>query len=311
MSAAPPRVRPGDTIGICLPAGPVKPGSRAPLQRGLDRLSLFKLRLGPTLTRPREEGLESYLSAPDHERAAELTAMIRDPDIRAIIVARGGYGITRILDLLDPADLVRDPKPIVGFSDATALLSWSHHAGVRGIHGPMAIQLANLPPVDVQRLITMLTDPTPTGREPWALDGIDNPQGGRLVPANLTMASMLVGTRWPLPLDGSIALFEEVGEKPYELDRYIMQLEMTKALHGVAAVVFGDLTRCIDPNPPTGVPDPERAARDMLARRLSMLATPCAFGAPVGHGDRNAAVPFGVACELDAGTLSILEGAVA
>ncbi len=311
MSTAPPRVRPGDAIGICLPAGPIKPGAREQLQRGLDRLSIFKLRLGPTLTGPRDAQLPSYLSASDRERADELIGMIRDPDVRAIMLARGGYGITRILDVLDPDDLRRDPKPIVGFSDATALLSWAHHAGVRGIHGPMAIQLGNLPPSDVERLISMLTDPTPTGREPWQLDGNHGQHTGRLVPANLTMASMLVGTKWPLPLEHSIALFEEVGEKPYELDRYLTQLAMTRTLHGVRAVVFGDLTRCVDPNPPTGVPDPEHAARDTLADRLKQVATPCVFGAPVGHGDRNAAVPFGVECELDRTGLTILEGAVA
>jgi muramoyltetrapeptide carboxypeptidase len=309
----PPRLRPGDTIGICLPAGPIKPSAREQLQRGLDRLSMFDLRLGFNLTRPRDPAAPSYLSADDPARRDELMAMIRDPDVRAIVLARGGYGLTRILGDLDPVDLRRDPKPIVGFSDATALLSWAFHAGVRGIHGPMAIQLGNLPLSDAERLVTMLTDPTPLGRQPWTLEGRgDGGYTGHLVPANLTMASMLVGTRWPLPLDKSIALFEEVGEKPYELDRYLTQLEMTKAMHGITAVVLGDLTRCTDPNPPTGEPDPDDAAASTIIERLSWSATPYAFGAPVGHGDRNAAVPFGAACELDLplGTFTILDGAV-
>ena len=313
---APPRLRPGDTIGVCLPAGPIKPVSRDQLQRGLDRLSMFDLRLGPTLTAPRASKLPSYLSAFDRERADELMAMIRDPDIRAIVLGRGGYGITRLLDLLDPSDLRRDPKPIVGFSDGTALLSWAYRAGVRGIHGPVAVQLGNLPASDATRLVTMLTDPTPLGAQPWHLTtqhSAHHTHRGHLVPANLTVASMLVGTRWALPLDGAIALFEEVGEKPYELDRYLTQLELTKALHGVTAVVIGDLVRCTDPNPPTGEPDPIDAAAKTIAERMDRFEIPCAFGAPVGHGDRNEAAPFGVICELDidAGTLAFLEGAVA
>ncbi len=315
MSAsAPPRVRPGDTIGICLPAGPIKPASRDALQRGLDRLSTFQLRLGPTLTAPRTPDLPSYLSAPDDVRAGELIAMLRDPDVRAIVVARGGYGLTRILDRLDASDLRRDPKPIVGFSDATALLSWAYAAGVRGIHGPVVVQLVNVPASDAERLVRLLTDPAPLGPEAWRLEAHgDGTHRGPLVPGNLTMASMLVGTKWPLPLANAIALFEEVGEKPYELDRYLTQLANTTVMHGVQAVVFGDLVRCTDPNPPTGEPDPADAAVRTIVERMKQFAKPCAFGAPVGHGERNAAVAFGAACELDltTGTLTMLEGAVA
>jgi muramoyltetrapeptide carboxypeptidase len=314
-STIPPRIQLGDAIGICLPAGPIKPSQREQFQRGLDRLSMFELRLGRTLSEPRDESAPSYLSAHDQQRADELMAMIRDPSIRAIVMGRGGYGIMRILELLDPSDLRRDPKPIVGFSDGTALLSWAHHAGVRGIHGPVITQLATLPQHDVDRLVRLLTDPTPLGEQDWTLEraGLEAMSGGPLIPANLTMAAMLVGTPWALPLDG-VALFEEVGEKPYELDRYLMQLELTRALHGVGAVVLGDLVRCSDPNPPTGVPDPELAARDTIIQLLARFETPCAYGAPVGHGSRNAAVPFGASCDLVLGgtsSLTINEGAVA
>jgi muramoyltetrapeptide carboxypeptidase len=295
----------------------VKPGSRDQLQRGLDRLSAFRIQLAPTLTSPRAAGVPSYLAASDEQRAGEVTAMLRDPDVRAIVLARAGYGIARILPLLDPDDLRRDPKPIVGFSDATALLAWAHAAGVRGIHGPMAVQLGDLPASDAECLVAMLTDPAPLGRLPWQL-GVYLGAGARtvrgpLVPANLTMASMLVGTRWSLPLADAIALFEEVGEKPYEIDRYLTQLIATGALRDVAGVVVGDLTRCVDPNPPTGEPDPPEAAMRTVRERLESIGRPFATGAPVGHGDRNAPLPFGAMCELDVQhqTLTIIEGAVA
>jgi muramoyltetrapeptide carboxypeptidase len=310
---APPRIKPGDTIGIVAPAGPIK--SRDALQRGLDRLaSTFTLVVGDTVTAARDAELPSYLSASDAERADELNGMLANPDIRAIVCARGGYGLTRILDSLDPTPLVRDPKPIVGFSDATALLAWAYAAGVRGIHGPVVVQLGNLPILETERLIRLLTDPAPLGRLPWSIETADDGRYvGHLIPANLTLASMLVGTRWPLPLDGAIALFEEVGEKPYEIDRYLTQLEATRALYGVEAVLWGELVRCVDPNPPTGEPDPADAAQRVIVDRLAYFATPCAFGAPIGHGDRNTAIPFGAACELDLDEriLTIVDGAVA
>ncbi|MEO8706961.1 MAG: LD-carboxypeptidase [Kofleriaceae bacterium] len=308
----PPRVVRGQTIGVIAPAGPIKPKARDQLARGLDRLaSAFTVRVGPSIDAPRGADLASYLSATDEIRTAELAAMLADPDIRAIVVARGGYGITRILPRLDPELVRRDPKPIVGFSDATALLAWAHAAGARGIHGPTVGQLGDLADLDVDRLVTLLTDPRPLGEQPWSL--VVHGRGthrGALVPANLSMASLLVGTPWPLPLAGAIALFEEVGEKPYELDRYLTQLALTGVLATITAVVLGELVRCTDPNPPTGEPDPDDAAMRVFVDRFAAL--PWAAGAPVGHGTRNAAVPFGAACELDLdrGVLSILEAAV-
>jgi muramoyltetrapeptide carboxypeptidase len=308
----PPRIARGQTLGVVAPGAPIKPSTRDKLRRGLDRLATaFTVRVAPAVLAPHDPSLPSYLAATDDVRAAELAAMLADPDVRAIVLARGGYGITRILAQLDPELVRRDPKPIVGFSDTTALLAWAHAAGVRGIHGPTVVQLGDLADPDVERLIALLTEPRAPGVRPWPL--VAHGTGthrGPLVPANLTMAAMLVGTPWPLPLAGAIALFEEVGEKPYELDRYLTQLAQTGQLARIAAVVVGDLIRCVDPNPPTGEPDPSDAAARTVLERLQ--GKPCAFGAPVGHGERNEAIPFGAACELDLdrGTLAILDPAV-
>lgn len=312
---APPRIARGARVGIAAPSGPIAPERFA---KGLARLAgAFELEVAPSVTAPRAPELPSYLAATDAQRAEELDAMLGDPDIRAILCARGGYGLSRILPRLDPDRLRRDPKPIVGFSDATALLAWAHAAGVRGIHGPVVQTLDEAPEADVAQLIALLTDPTPPGERPWALFSHDRPHGrgryrGPLIPANLTMASMLVGTRWPLPLAGAIALFEEVGERPYEIDRYLTQLSETGALAPVVAVVVGELLRCSDPRPPAGGADPADAGMRTVLERLAAAGKPAATGAPIGHGVCNEPVPFGAACELDLerGVLAILEGAV-
>ncbi len=308
----PPRLVRGQTIGIVAPSGPIQ---LERLRLGLACLGdAFRLRVADSVTAPRAPGTPSYLAASDEVRIAELTAMIADPDVRAIILARGGYGLMRILPRLDPELLRRDPKPIVGFSDATALLGWAHAAGVRSIHGPMIVQLGDLPPADVRGLITLLTDPRAPGERPWSLRshgrGVHR---GALVTANLSLASLLVGTPWALPLSGAIALLEEVGERPYELDRYFTQLALTGALHGTVAAVLGDLVRCADPRPPSGAIDPDDAAFTVALERLRAAGIPVATGAPVGHGTRNEAVPFGARCELDLdrAVLAILEPAVA
>lgn len=311
-SIIPPRIARGGRIGVVAPAGPVSPEK---LRRGMARLAdAFELVLAPGVLAPRPPDLPSYLAASDEQRAAELDAMLADPDIRAIVLARGGYGLMRILPRLDPGHLRRDPKPIVGFSDGTALLAWAHAAGVRGIHGPVIQQLGEIPDADVAHLIALLTEPRPPGERPWALAARGRgTHRGPLVTANLTLVSMLVGTPWPVPLAGAIALLEEVGERPYELDRYLTQLALTGALTSAAAVVIGDLVRCHDPSPAAGGVDPPDAALATIFERLAAHGLPAASGAPIGHGTRNEAVPFGAACELDLdrGTLAITEPAVA
>jgi muramoyltetrapeptide carboxypeptidase len=320
----PPRIQRGQTLGVIAPAGPVR---FIRLQRGIEQLGdAFRILLAPSLVSdtpgaaptvagpPREAGTPSYLSASDEVRAAELSAMIANPDVRAIILARGGYGIMRILARLDPELLRKDPKPIVGFSDATALLAWAWAAGVRAIHGPVVAQLADLGTGGVAQLVRLLTEPTAPGVRPWSLTSYGKGEHrGPLVPANLTLASMLVGTPWPLPLEGAIALFEEVGERPYEIDRYLTQLVLTGALGKTRAVLLGDLERCTDLNPPLGQPDPPDAALNTVLERVRAAGTPMAAGAPIGHGARNEAVPFGAQSilDLDHATLEITEAAVA
>ncbi len=311
MSAIiPPRIERGQTIGICAPAGPV---NQLRFSRGLARLGdAFRIELAPTLTMPRPAGVFSYLAASDEQRAAELTAMIANPDIRAIILARGGYGLMRILDQIDPALLRADPKPIVGFSDTTALLSWAYvAAGVRGIHGPLIVQLEDLPEAQIAHLIGMLSNPRPPGLRPWTLTAHGSGRHtGPLFAANLTMASMLVGTPWQLPLDGALLAIEEVGERPYEIDRYLTQLRLTGAIRNLAGVIVGDLTRCDDQSPPTGGTDPARLAFSVVIERLRGI--PLAIGAPIGHGSQNEALPFGgrAILDLDRGTVEICDAAV-
>jgi muramoyltetrapeptide carboxypeptidase len=305
----PPAVRAGDTIGVVAPAGPVKAGR---FRKGLELLRpSFKLRVATDIARS-----DGYLAGNDDERAAELDRMLRDPDVRAIVVARGGYGIMRVLDRIDASALTKDPKPIVGFSDATALLAWAERAGVRGIHGPVVSQLGDLPAEDVATLITAMTSKAPAGRLAWKLTPAGAPRTGAIEGAlrggNLTLLSHLIGTPWQIEAAGSLMLIEEVGEKPYAIDRYLTHLGLAGALRGVAGAIIGDLTRCTDPPRPAGAPDDDAPAHAVIDERLRALGIAGARGAPVGHGRRNVALPWGARATLHAdGALELLEAAVA
>lgn len=310
-TAAPPRVRPGQVVAIAAPAGPIR---EVRFARGLELLGAhFPLRMADDIRRA-----TGYLAGDDARRIEEWNGYLRDPDVRAIVVARGGYGILRILPHLDAAALAADPKPIVGFSDATALLAWAARAGVRGIHAAVVTQLSEIPIEDVAELIRQLTDPAPPGRLPWALTAIGAPAAapvvrGAILPTNLALLANLTGTPWQIDARDAIVGIEDVGEKPYALDRYLTHLDLAGALAGARAMLVGDLTRCTDPPAPIGAPDDPGPARAVVAERLAAFGLPGAVGAPFGHGPRNAPIPWGARAELDlaAGALTILDGAVA
>ena len=319
----PAALRDGDVIGVCAPAGLPQP---ARLQAGLARLAeRFTVRLGKVAEaalRGERSAAPPYLAGDDAARAAEWNAMLADRDVRAIICARGGYGSMRILGDLDPAPLVADPRPIIGFSDATALLAWAEHHGVRGVHGPVVTQLGELPADDVAWFHRVLTSTAPLGRVPAPLAAARPGTStvvvrGRLVGGNLTLIGRLVGTPWQIDLDGAIALIEEVGEAPYELDRDLTHLGLAGQLERVRGAVIGDLTRCT-PEPHvagagTGTVDDPAPALAAVRDRLARWRIPFVTGLPVGHGARNLALPYGanVAVDFAQGTLDVLDAAVA
>ena len=296
----PARLRAGDVVAVVAPSGP--PAAEA-LVRGLTRLSgRYDVRVPEGLA---ERG-DGYLSAPDEARAEELSRALRDPDVRAVFVARGGYGLTRILPLLDAAALRHDPKPIVGFSDATALLAWAYEAaGVRGIHGPVVTQLGELPPDDFAWLVRILESPAPVGAVPGVFGKIGASGGGsvegRLIGGNLEMVTRLIGTPWQVDLGASVLFLEDVGERPYRIDRAITHLATAGQLDAVRAVALGSFTRC-EPN--AG----ERSAGPMevIDLRLRELGLAGVGGLPCGHGARNVALPFGARAVVDLGRAGVV-----
>jgi len=252
---------------------------------------------------------EGYLAGSDERRLGELTAALADPEARAVIMARGGYGLLRILPFLDPAALRARPRPIVGFSDGTALLAYAARAGVAAVHGPVVTQLSGLPTRDHEALFRLLEEPVPG----VVLEELDELVPGRargpLLGGNLEVFSRLVGTPYLPDLGGAILFIEDLGERPYRVDRLITFLDLAGVFGALAGVVVGDFAACLEPEP-TRASSP--AVGDVLLERLSRLTIPVAAGGLFGHGTRNLALPYGTLCELDTrkGALLALEGCV-
>jgi len=299
----PPRLRPGDGVAVVAPSGPVLADDFAAGARVLE--SRYQLRYHPTTL----FAADGFLAGSDDRRLAALVEAVRDPEARAIFMGRGGHGLLRIARQIDPELLRRHPKPIVGFSDGTILLATAARASVAAIHGPVVTQLGRLPEGDHRALFALLESPAPTGLLVELESLRPGQAAGRLLGGNLEVFSRLLGTELLPNLDGAILFLEEVGERPYRVDRLLCHLELAGVFARVAGVVVGDLVGCTEPAD-SRVASP--SAVEVVRERLSRLPVPVAIGARVGHGDRNRALPYAVRAELDAssGTLTALEGVV-
>jgi muramoyltetrapeptide carboxypeptidase len=252
---------------------------------------------------------QGYLAGTDEQRLANLCEALADREARAIFMGRGGYGLLRIASQIRPELLRENAKPIVGFSDGTVLLACASRAGVASVHGPVVTQLGRLPEADRAALFALLESPDPR----LLLEGMEplrpGTASGPLVGGNLEVFSRLLGTSLLPELDGAILFLEDVGERPYRLDRLLTHLALAGVFDRVAGVVVGDLIGCEEPSD-SRIASP--SALEVMRERLGRLRVPVALGARFGHGERNLALPYGVPALLDvqAGTLTALSGVV-
>ena len=242
---------------------------------------------------------ERYLAGSDARRAAEWLEAVADPAASAIFCARGGYGAMRILPAIDPRPLLDRPKLFVGFSDDVAIHAALNRAGLVTVHGPVVTQLGRLPPDALEHLRALLFGEAPApsaDREPApgaGLVGTETLRPGRatgpLLGGTLAILSHLAGTPWFPPLDGAILFIEDVGEKPYRIDRYLTQLRLAGLLDRVAGVVVGQLRGC---------DDGDVRAIDVVREAVLDLGVPAIAGVEAGHEDRNLALPLGARATL-------------
>ncbi len=282
---SPPPLRPGDRVAVVAPAGPF---DRPTFERGLAVLSQ---RYTPVYT-DRLFETHRYLAGTDASRGAELQGAFDDPSLRAVFAARGGYGAMRLL----PSLKLGAPKHLVGFSDITAVHLAAQRAGWRSVHGPVLTQLGRSPADVTQRLWDVLE-----GRAVPALTGTRTVRGGvaegPLLGGNLSVLTRLIGTPWMPDLRGCVLLLEDVGERPYRLDRMWTHLDLSGLLAGVRGVAFGEFTGCDEPNGPTSA--------EVLDELAGKLDVPVAAGFQVGHGDVNFPVSLGTPVRLDAGARTL------
>ncbi|HEX2162767.1 MAG TPA: LD-carboxypeptidase [Thermoanaerobaculia bacterium] len=312
----PPRLREGDLVALVAPANATFLGVQLDVAReALEALGL-RVRIGEHL-------LSRYgsMAGRDAERAADVDAAFADPEVRAVLPIRGGWGSARLLPHLDYDLARRDPKVVLGYSDVTALLLALHaRSGLVTFHGPNGFGRWDPFSVDhVRRLLFAAEAPTlanPVDDDPDRLVPLEHRiriltpgrARGRLVGGNLTVLAGLVGTPYLPSFDGAILFVEDTNEAIYRIDRLMTQLALAGLLGRIAGFVFGTCEGC-GPGEGYGSLTLEEVLRD----HVGALGVPAWHGAMIGHGMPQWTVPIGAEAEIDAdaGTVRLLEAAVA
>jgi muramoyltetrapeptide carboxypeptidase len=304
--ARPRRLRAGDRVALVAPSGPVAADRLAAGEALLRSWGLEVVLGAHVLDRHPVHG---YLAGTDRDRATDFERAWLDPTVSAVMCARGGYGVQRMVDLVD-WDAVRGapPKVLVGFSDVTVL----HEAvaarlALPTLYGPMGSAAAFLDdPSTAEHLRRTLFDPdstrTLTSRTATAL--VPGRATGITAGGCAALLATDLGTSTGRPsYAGTILLLEDVNEQPYRLDRSLTQLLRSGALDGVAGIALGSWDGC----------GPLERVREVMLDRLGPLGVPVLWELGFGHGPSSLTVPLGVRALLDAdaGTLTIEEQVLA
>lgn len=311
----PKKLKKGNTIGLVAPGYAIK---REILEKAKD--TLREMGFVPFHT-DRILGNYGYFSATDQERAADVNEMFSNPSIDGILCARGGYGCTRIMHLIDYENIKKNPKALIGFSDITALTNGIYkETGLITFHGPVGSTLND--EYTIEQLEKVVMHP----KKKVLIENVkledeellNNPeferytitQGkatGKLVGGSLTLINALIGTPQEIDFTDKIVFIEDVEESPYRIDRMLTQLIEGATFKKASGIMIGVCKGCDKP------PKPESfTLKEVILDRLKPLKIPTAYGMSFGHVANNFTIPIGIEATFDADnmTLELLEKAV-
>ncbi len=298
LPTMPARLKKGDTVGVVAPAGPVDP---AQLEAGLQvirRMGLNPVAGKHLLAR------KGFLAGTDVQRADDLMSMFRDPGVKGIFCARGGYGVNRILPLLDSRVIRKNPKIVVGSSDLTLLLLYMHKkCSLTAFHGPMVAGSFGGRDMEksAQQFWQMLSGQK-QARKMSAPDARVLKPGkakGQLAGGCLTLLCRSLKTPYELDARDKILLIEDVNEPAYRIDGMLWQLRQAGKFKSVSAVIFGEMVNCKFNSGQAGTLD------EMLRDFFKSDSFPVLTNCPIGHGDEMWTLPLGVSVSMDTKTKSL------
>ncbi len=292
VTLVPPFLKAGDKIAITCPAGWIALEDIQPSIQQMESWGL-QVRVGMTVGKK-----DFSFGGTDEERARDMQILLDDHTVKAIMCARGGYGINRIIDRLNFTRFRERPKWIIGFSDITALhlhLEKNYH--IASLHSKMCNSFPTdftlSDPIVQETILSIKRALTGTSMKYTAIPQAQNRTGigtGVLVGGNLSIIISMMGTKSEINTDGKILFLEETGEYMYSLDRMLMTLKRAGKLDKLKGLIIGGFrVKVDDPGEEFG-----RSLYDIVYEKVSAFAYPVCFGFPVGHQKDNFALKHGV-----------------
>lgn len=308
----PKRLEAGQTVALIAPSSGL---STEQIDRAIENMK--SLGLVPQLGK-HARAANGFLAGTDAERVEDIHWAFSDKSIDAVWCLRGGYGLTRILPNINYDLIRRNPKLVIGYSDITAMLVAIHQkCGVVTVHAPASASVisdygkAHLVPTlfeaatkhTAENAPENAASPNPLYKTQVITQGVAR---GRLIGGNLSLVAAMAGTPFGLKdVRGKILFLEDVGEKPYRVDRMLTQLMQSVDMRLLAGIALGIFSECEGPEgSPTVI--------DVCKERLSTFKIPTVYGLSFGHIRDQFTLPLGIRAELDAtnSTLTLLESAV-
>jgi muramoyltetrapeptide carboxypeptidase len=283
----PPALQKRDLIYITAPAKAIEPAFVYFAQNYLEKLG-FRVEISPNCL-----GNYNYFSGTDQERLADLQQAIDHPEAKAILCARGGYGCVRIVDQLQWANMLREPKWLIGFSDITVFHHRLFKLGIQSIHGTMPLNFETNSPASLFTLQQAVSGEKP--HLSWHFNSANKigSAKGKLIGGNLSILYSLIATNDAYFFEGNILFLEDLSEQLYHLDRMFFALKKSGILNRISGLIIGGMTDLKDTAVPFGM-----TLDEIILQHFTFSKIPIAFDAPIGHIDDNRAVIVGAEVEL-------------
>jgi muramoyltetrapeptide carboxypeptidase len=278
----------GDKVVIVAPAGRLPDGA---LEEAIRIITTWGLEV---ILGEYAYDTDGYFAGNDEHRLHDLQSAFDDSSVTAILCARGGYGVTRILQSLDFKNIINNPKWVVGFSDITALHLQLQNLGVVSIHGPMATAFSDVKSdnsIAALKSILFNDSSTLSSSEPGVRSGVAKAQ---ITGGNLSLIVDSLGTENEIDTHNKILFLEEVGEKTYRVDRMLYQLLRAGKLSSLKGLVIGYFTDIEDGATPFG-----KSWKQVIVEITKTFSYPVAFGFKVGHQPENMPIVMGGMYQLE------------
>ena len=303
----PSRLKKGDKIGICAPAGPIRDLTEVHDFTAVLKNLGFRVKVGANVAES-----YGYFSADDKARASEFMSLIEDDDVKGIFAIRGGWGCARMLPYLDFGIIGRNPKVILGFSDVTTLLNAiTAKTGLVTFHGPSGNSSWNEYSVSYLQKTVMdakrVEYRNSSSEDAPIITYQTGKASGQLYGGNLSVIASLIGSSYLPDWKGKILFLEDVNEEPYRIDRMLTQLDLAGVFDWLAGIVLGGFRKCEAEEPARSF-----TLTQVFEQHFSKRNYPIFHGAQIGHLQNKFTIPVGQVAEInaDAGTIYLSYPAV-